>query len=84
MTTATITLPADIKRLAESRAAAAGYDDADGYIAAMILAGAGEPISPELETQLLKSLQKPGRVMTAADWDAKRRQLEDLHREGKL
>jgi len=84
MTTATITLPVDIKRMAETRAAAAGFEDADEYVAALILAGAGEPVSEELEAHLLKALQKPGRLMSSADWDAKRRRLEQLHREGKL
>ena len=80
----TITLPDHIKRLADERAAAAGFGNTDAYIAALILAGAGEPISEALESDLLKSLQSPGREITAADWDAKRQRLAQLHREGRL
>ncbi|HEX4792620.1 MAG TPA: hypothetical protein VH370_02450 [Humisphaera sp.] len=80
----TITLPDEVKRLADARAAAAGYADADQYIAALILAGAGEAISPELESHLLKSLGTPAREITDKDWDARRKRLTDLHDEGKL
>ncbi|HWE93330.1 MAG TPA: hypothetical protein VG269_05090 [Tepidisphaeraceae bacterium] len=75
MPTATITVPDDIKRLADTRAAAAGYSTVGEYVEALILADAGQPIPPELEAHLLNALQSPAKEVTPGYWDEKRSKL---------
>ena len=72
---ASIAIPEEIKRLADTRAAAAGYASVGDYVGALILADAGEPVSPELEAHLLASLDTTARQVTAEFWDRKRAQL---------
>ena len=45
----------------------------------LILADAAEPIDSALEAHLLRALEEPAVEMTAADWDAKRQRLSDIH-----
>ena len=79
MTSVTINLPDDLKRIADTRAAAAGYANVGEYVGALILADASDPISPELEAHLLKALQTPAKEVSPDYWDAKREKLSDLH-----
>jgi hypothetical protein len=50
-------LPQHLKRIAEQRAAAAGYESIDSYIASLIDADCVAPISEEMEAQLIKGLE---------------------------
>jgi hypothetical protein len=79
--TASIAISEEIKRLADTRAAAAGYASVGDYVGALILADAGEPISPELESHLLVALNTPARKVTAEFWDRKRSRLGGEHPE---
>ena len=77
--TSTISIPEDIKQLAEARAASQGFSGANEYVQSLILADAAEPIDAALEAHLLRALEEPAIEMTAADWDAKRQRLADIH-----
>ncbi|MDB5299173.1 MAG: hypothetical protein JWO87_836 [Phycisphaerales bacterium] len=75
MAKATITISDEINRLAETRAAAAGYSSVGEYVEALILADAGQSILPELEAHLVSALQSPVKEITPGYWDEKRRGL---------
>jgi hypothetical protein len=51
-----LNLSDDLKAVAEKRAAAAGYESVEAYIASLIEADQTAPISDELEAELLKGL----------------------------
>src|SRR5688500_15031223 len=70
MTTVTISLPQDVKELAEAEAARAGHS-LDEYVARLILSQADQPIDPATEAQLLKALDLPAREASAAEWQAR-------------
>ena len=77
MSATTILLPDEVKRIAEDRAAAAGYADTSSYVQALILADAAEPVDAALEAHLLRAMDTPARPMTPADWDEKRKALNE-------
>jgi hypothetical protein len=66
-----------VKNIANARAAAAGYANVFQYIDALILADAGEPISPALEAHLLAALKSPPIEVTPEYWDDKRKNLSN-------
>jgi hypothetical protein len=74
MTTVTISLPQDVKELAEAEAARAGHS-LDEYVARLILSQADRPIGAETEAELLKGLRSPGRELSPADFEARKHTL---------
>ena len=76
MATVTISLPEEIKSLAEAEAGRTGRT-LDEYVANLILAQADQPVAPELEAQLLKGLNSPGRDFSASAWEEKKRRFEE-------
>ena len=77
----TIQLPDDVGKMATQTAKSAGYANVDDYVADLICQS--EPISPELEAELLKGIGLPGRVITPAEWEAKRQALREKVHTGK-
>jgi len=75
-----IQIAPEVRRLADARAAA-GYPTVAEYVRALILADAGEPITPELESHLLSALKTPAKSVTPAYWDEKRAKLAANRRE---
>ncbi len=75
MATLHLNLPDQLKATAEQRAAAAGYDSVDKYIASLIEADDVAPISDELEAELLKGLDSGPSVPITAEFlaDLKKR-----------
>jgi hypothetical protein len=74
MTTVTISLPPDVKEMAEAEAARSGHS-LDEYVARLILSQADRPIDPATEAELLKGLESPAREFSAADFEARKRKL---------
>ena len=74
MTSVTISLPQDVKEMADAEAARAGYS-LDEYVARLILSQADRPVDAETEAQLLKGLRSPGREFSAADFEARKQRL---------
>ena len=81
MTMLTISLPDDVKALAEAEAARSGRS-LDEYLARLILAHADQPIDPALEAELLKALDAPGREYFPATWASKKQRFEERHAGG--
>lgn len=75
MTTVTISLPLEVKRMAETEAARAGHS-LDEYVARLILSQADRPIDPAMEAELLKGLRSPARAFTVADFEARKQKLD--------
>lgn len=71
MTTVTISLPPDVKELAEAEAAKSGHS-LDEYVARLILSQADQPIDPAMEAELLKGLQSPARDFSQSEWQARK------------
>ena len=82
MTTVTISLPQDVKELAEAEAARAGHS-LDEYVARLILSQADQPIDPATEAQLVKALDSPAREASAAEWQARKDRLRPSHGGGR-
>jgi predicted transcriptional regulator len=80
MATLTIEVSDEAKRRMDLRAKESGYTGSEELLRALV-EGALElpPLSAEFEAELVKALDSPGRVMTAADWEEKMRQLEEWH-----
>lgn len=76
MTTVTISLPEDVKALAEARASQFGHSLED-YLANLIRADAGLPIDEGLEQELLAGLESPSREFSPAAWAEKKRRFEE-------
>ena len=88
---ATITIPDDVKAIAETRAAEAGYASADEYVAALVRGetvgandyGAPEHLTVQTHEQLValvrEGLASPAREMTPEDWDRMREELVARH-----
>jgi hypothetical protein len=74
MPTVTLSLPQDVKELAEAEAARAGRS-LDEYVARLIVSQADRPIDAETEAELLKGLRSPGREFSAADVEARKQAL---------
>jgi hypothetical protein len=74
MTTVTISLPQDLKELAEAEAARAG-NSLDEYVARLILSQADRSIDAETEAELLKGLRSPAREFSAAEFEARKQTL---------
>ena len=74
MTTVTISLPQDVKELAEAEAARSGHS-LDEYFARLILSQADQPIDAQAEAALLKGLDSPAREFSPADWQARKQRL---------
>ena len=74
MTTVTISLPQDVKELAEAEAARAGHS-LDEYVARLILSQADQPLDPTTEAALLQALDSPAREVLPAEWQARRDRL---------
>ena len=72
MTTVNISLPDDVKTMAEAEALKAGQS-LEEYLANLIIAHSDQPVSPEVEADLLRGLESPGREFSAATWEAKKR-----------
>jgi hypothetical protein len=91
MITLSLSLPEDLKSLAEARAAESGHASLEDYVEALIRADtmteteAGAPSEvtvrtrEELEAKLLEGLQSPAAEMTPADWQEMRRQFLRRH-----
>ena len=91
MVTLSLSLPDDIKALAEARAADSGHArlevDLDAFIRADAMNETESDVPPdvtvrtrdELEAKLLEGLQSPASDMTAADWQAMRREFLRRH-----
>jgi hypothetical protein len=65
------------QRLAEGRAAELGYKSLAAYVESLVRADVEVPISEELEAKLLEARKSPGREITPADWEEKRRRLTE-------
>lgn len=74
MTTVTISLPQDVKELAEAEAARSGHS-LDEYVARLILSQVDQPIDAETEAALLKGLNSPAREFSPADFQARKQRL---------
>lgn len=59
---ASIHLSPNLQQMAEQRAAAAGYESVESYIASLIEADDLAPISSELEAEILKGLDSGASV----------------------
>ena len=81
MATVTIEVSDDVKRRIDIRAKESGYAGSEQFLQAIVEASVIElpPLSPEFEAELVKGLDAPGRVMTAADWEQKKRDLVEWH-----
>ena len=75
MPTVNISIPDDVKSIAEAEVFKAGQT-LEEYVANLIIAHADQPVSPEVEAELLKGLESPGREFSAAAWEAKKRRHE--------
>ena len=71
-----VTLPASVMALAEAQAAKGGHS-VDEYLAELIIAQADRPVGTELEAELLKGVDSPGREFSPAAWSEKRRRFEE-------
>jgi hypothetical protein len=71
------------QRRAAARALELGYSSLEAYLHSLILADAETPISPQLESELLKAFGKPSREMSPGDWQQKKRRLIEQHRQAK-
>ena len=78
MPTVTISLPEDVKTLAEAEATRLGQT-LEQYVANLIIARADQPVSPPLEEELLKGLDSPPREVSPRSWEDKRRRFEGRH-----
>ena len=74
-----LNVPDDLKALAETRARETGQS-LDAYLASLIRADTEQDVSDELQSELLDALKTPAREFTAADWNAKRRDLLERNR----
>lgn len=64
-----------------------GYGSASEYVHELILVAQKEEVRRRLEAELLLGLQSgPGEPLTARDWQAMRREIQNRHaaRQGKL
>lgn len=75
MPTVQISLPEDVKALAEAEATRAGQT-LEQYVANLILAHADQPVGPSLEDELLKGLDSAGRELSPQSWEDKKRRFE--------
>jgi hypothetical protein len=73
-TTVTISLPRDVKELAEAEAARSGHS-LDEYVARLILSQADQPVDAETEAALLKGLNSPARKFSSEDLQARKERL---------
>jgi hypothetical protein len=71
ITNGTISLPPDVKAMAEAEAARTGHS-LDEHVARPILSPVDRPIDPATESELLKGLGSPAREFSAADFEAKK------------
>jgi len=83
MPTLQVTLTDDERREAETRARELGFPNVEAYARSLIAADVELPVSAELEAELLQAMNTPAREMTPAEWDDKRRQLIERHRQAK-
>ena len=90
MTRLSIDIPDDLRAKMELRAAETGHASLEAYLAWLaredadsVDYGAPAHLQPQsiehLEAMLLESMKTPGREMTAADWDEKRRRLNEKY-----
>ena len=77
MATLNLTIPDDVKMLAESQAAARGFKSVDAYLASLVEADRAVPISAELEQEILAGLASPAREMSSGDWEDQRRRFRE-------
>jgi hypothetical protein len=77
MATLNLTVPDDVKALAESQAAERGFRSLDAYFASLIEADRAVPVGAELEQEILAGLATPARGMNGADWDDMRRRFRE-------
>lgn len=70
-----LTLPDRLKITAEKRAAAAGYESVDDYIASLIEADEIAPITDEMEAEILRGLDSGPSIEITREFlaDVKRR-----------
>ena len=78
-----LNLSEDEQRKAMLRATELGYSTLEAYLHSLIAEDVETPLSEELETELLKALEKPSREMLPGDWQEKRRRLIEKHRQAK-
>ena len=83
MAETTLNLSDEDRRRAMARAAELGYSTVEDYLLSLIHADTELPVSQELEDELLKSLQSPGREFSPAVWEEKRRRLIENHQQAK-
>jgi hypothetical protein len=83
MPTLQLTLTDRQRRDVEARARELGFSSVEDYAQSLISADVELPLPEDLEAELLKSRKTPLREMTPADWDEKRRQLIEKHRQAK-
>jgi hypothetical protein len=71
-------LPDRLKTLAETRAADAGFDSLDAYIASLIESDEAVPLSAELDAELIAGLDSgPAFEVTAGFWDDLKRRVRE-------
>jgi hypothetical protein len=78
-----LNLSDDEQKKAKLRASELGFSSLESYLHSLISADVDAPLSDELEAELLKALDKPGREMSPGDWQEKRRRLVEKHRQAK-
>jgi hypothetical protein len=82
MPTFSISLPDEIKALADAEAMRAGQT-LDEYVANLIIAHVDQPVGADLEAELLKGLSSPARQFSPAAWDEKTRKFEERQSRGR-
>ena len=64
-------------RRAQARAAELGYKSVAAYVESLIRTDVELPVSEEIEAKVLEALKSPGREVTPADWEERRRRLTE-------
>ena len=70
-----IEIPHDLRDRLEARAAELGFARVEEYVESLIRDDIEIPVSDELEAELRKSMETPGREITPAEWARKRRSI---------
>ena len=83
-----LTLPEDMSERLRERASAAGHENVDDFVRAMLMEeleyerDIGEELDPETEAKLLEGLNTPAREWTRADIDERIRRYKERHAGG--
>jgi antitoxin ParD1/3/4 len=78
MSTIEVSLPDSVKDFVDSEAARAGFETPGEYVLELIRQAQKVKAQERLESLLLEGLESDARELTSADWDAVRREGEEL------